>query len=132
MARALPEPDLLTEPYWKRVAEGVFALPRCGDCGRWHFYPRDACPSCGSGRIAWAEASGRGEIYSFSVVHRAPAAEFKADVPYVLAIVKTQEGPRLFTRIVGVAHEDVRIGMPVRVKLARPGEEPALPVFEPA
>ncbi len=127
MARALPDPDLLTAPYWEHAARGVFALPRCEACGRRHFYPRDACPFCGSARIAWESASGRGEVYSFSVVHRAPSAEFKAEVPYVLAIVATEEGPHLFSRIVGVAPDRVTIGMKVKVKME--GGSP--PVFEP-
>ncbi len=128
MARPLPEPDFLTAPYWESAARGVFALPRCKECGRHHFYPRDACPFCGSARIAWVPASGRGEVYSFSVVHRAPAAEFKAEVPYVLALVKTDEGPHLFTRIAGVAPDRVKIGMKVKVRI----EHGELPVFEPA
>jgi hypothetical protein len=128
--RPVPHPDLITAPYWKSVEEGVFALPRCEACGRHHFYPRGNCPYCGSARIAWAPASGRGEVYSFSVVHRGPSPAFKEEVPYVVAIVKTEEGPHLFTRIVGIGFEQVRIGMKVKVKIQK-FENYSLPVFEP-
>jgi len=104
-----------------------FMLPRCGDCGKFHFYPRPACPHCQGTCLAWAEASGRGEVYSHSAVYRAPSEAFKADVPYVVAIVKTDEGPHLLSRVVGVAPEAVRIGMRLKVKPGSP-----LPVFEPA
>ena len=127
--RPVPHPDLVTGPYWKHVEEGVFALPRCEDCGRHHFYPRGNCPFCGSEKITWAPASGRGEVYSFSVVHRAPGPAFKEDMPYVVGIIKTDEGPHLFSRIVGVAPDAVKIGMKVRAKIQK-FDEVSLPVFE--
>jgi uncharacterized OB-fold protein len=107
-----------------------FMLPRCEACGKFHFYPRPVCPNCASARIAWAQASGRGEVYSHSTVHRAPSPAFKDDVPYVIAIVKTDEGPHLLSRVVGIAPESVKIGMRIRVKMHVKGES-ALPVFEP-
>lgn len=112
------------------MRDGVFALPRCESCNRHHFYPRGTCPHCGSARIAWSPASGRGEVYSFSVVHRAPGPAFKEDVPYVIAIVKTDEGPHLLSRVVGAAPETVRIGMRLRVRMEI-SDQLSLPVFEP-
>ena len=103
-----------------------FTLPRCESCGAFHFYPRPACPKCGGARLAWAEPSGRGEVYSHSTVHRAPSAAFKDEVPYVVAIVKTDEGPHLLSRVVGVAPDKVTIGMRLKVKAGG-----GLPVFEP-
>jgi len=114
--------------YWQRTSSLGFALPRCEDCGSFHFYPRPACPACGSERVAPQPASGRGQVYSHSVVYRAPSAKFAADVPYVVAIVATDEGPHLMTRIVGMDPEAVEIGLRVRVRLDAEGREP---VFEP-
>lgn len=107
-----------------------FTLPRCEDCGRFHFYPKPACPHCQGARLAWGEASGRGEVYSHSTVHRAPSAAFKEDVPYVVAIVKTDEGPHLLSRVVGIAPAAVRIGLRLRVRLQEKGETRMF-VFEP-
>lgn len=131
MNRPIPHPDPLTAPYWQGALEGKFMLPHCASCGRHHFYPRSACPHCGGTGIAWSSASGRGTVYSYSVVHRAPSAAFKDDVPYVVAIVATEEGPHLLSRVVGVAPEAVRIGMRLRVRIDKLSEEAALPVFEP-
>ena len=107
-----------------------FALPRCEDCGKFHFYPKPACPHCGGVQLAWAEASGRGEVYSHSTVYRAPSPAFKTELPYVIAIVKTDEGPHLLSRVVGVAAEAVRIGLRLRVRLEQRPDGTALPVFE--
>ena len=108
-----------------------FSLPRCEDCGKFHFYPKPACPHCGGTRLAWAEASGRGEVYSHSVVYRAPSPAFKDDLPYVIAIVKTDEGPHLLSREVGMKPEEVRIGQRLRVR-PEPGPDHTSPrVFEP-
>ena len=108
-----------------------FTLPRCGDCGKYHFYPRPVCPHCASARITWAEASGRGEVYSYSTVYRAPSPAFKDDVPYVIAIVKTDEGPHLLSRVVGVASDPVKIGLRLRASTARFENDAVLTVFEP-
>lgn len=125
--------DAMYAPYLEHAARGEFALPRCADCGAFHFYPQPACPRCHSERVQWTPASGEASVYSFSVVHRAPDKRFAADVPYVVAIVATREGPHLMARIQGVDPDAVAIGMPVRVRLAGAGQDGvAMPVFEPA
>lgn len=101
--------------YWNRTRGLGFALPHCSDCGQFHFYPRPACPFCGSDRVLPAVVSGKGSIYSYSVVHRAPGPAFADDVPYAIAIVATDEGPHLLTRIAGIDPDQVRIEMRVRV-----------------
>ena len=103
----------------------IFTLPRCGDCGAFHFYPRPACPKCGGAKFDWAAAGGGGSVYSFSTVYRAPSPAFRDQLPYVIAIVKTDEGPHLLSRVVGVAPEAVKIGMRLRARM-----EDGRPVFE--
>ncbi len=71
-------------------------------------------------------------MYSFSVVHRAPSPAFKADVPYVVAIVKTDEGPHLLSRVVGVSPDAVKIGMRLKVSMQKAPEDVSLPVFSSA
>jgi uncharacterized OB-fold protein len=127
-----PFPDAMTAPFWEHAKAGAFALPRCEDCGRHHFYPRPACPHCGGESITWVQASGHGKVYSYSVVHRAPGPAFADDVPYVVAIIATDEGPHLLSRVVEIAPEDVRIGLPVRVRFDAPANDILLPTFEPA
>lgn len=130
--RPLPTPDAATAPYWTAAREQRLVIPRCLDCGRHHFYPRSLCPHCASPRIAWTECSGRGSVYSFTVVHRAPSPAFAAEVPYAVAIVELAEGPHLMSSIVGCEPDAVRIGMKVRVGFRRISDDITLPVFEPA
>jgi uncharacterized OB-fold protein len=114
--------------YWDRVRGLGFALPRCLECDRFHFYPRPACPFCGSDSVAPTLASGKGTVYSYSVVYRAPKPVFADDVPYAVAIVATDEGPHLMTRIIGMDPTQVRTGM--RVRVCRRSTSPE-PMFEP-
>ena len=65
----LPTTDLETQPFWDGLKEGKFLLRHCNGCGRDHYYPRPFCPTCWSDDVSWKEASGRGKIYTYSVVH---------------------------------------------------------------
>lgn len=128
--RPIPREDAESAPFWRAVHEGRFVLPACGDCGKFHFYPRAVCPHCRSLNISYQPAAGKGVIYSYTV-HRQPAgAEFAADVPYVLALVTLDEGPRMLTRITGAPPESVRIGQPVSFKREHVTDEVSLPFFE--
>lgn len=129
--KPLPSPDPVTAPYWNAAAERRFVLPRCEDCGRHHFYPRSVCPHCGSSQLAWVEVSGRGEVYSYTVIHRAPSAAFAPDVPYAVALIALEEGPHLMSHVVGCAPGEVRIGLPVQVDFRDAGDGVLLPVFAP-
>ena len=129
--RPLPNPDAATEPYWAAAREHRLVMPRCQECGHYHFSPRTLCPQCSSARLQWTDCSGKGEVYSFTVIHRAPSPAFAAAVPYVVAAVKLDEGPHLMTNIVGCAPDAVRIGMQVRVAFHKASGEITLPVFEP-
>jgi uncharacterized protein len=125
--RAFPVPDGVTQPFWDGVAEGVLRLQRCRACGRYVFYPRAVCPHCASVDLAWVDASGAGRVHSFTVVHRAPA-EYRDEVPYVVALVDLDEGVRMMARLVGVDPVAVTVGLPVEVAIQG---EPRLPYFRP-
>jgi uncharacterized OB-fold protein len=129
--RPVPIADPLTEPYWQGAKAGRFLLPRCRDCGAWHFYPKSRCPACASTALEWSQASGRGQVYSFTVVHRAPSPAFAAELPYCVAVVALDEGPHLMTRIVDCAPDTVAIGLRVKVRFAAVDDSVALPVFSP-
>lgn len=129
--RPLPSPNPLTAPYWDAAARGEFMLPRCAACGKFHFYPRATCPHCGADKLAWQAVSGKGEVYSFTIVQRAPSKGFEALVPYVVAVVALAEGPHLMTRLIDVPPDAVHIGMPVAVAFEPQDEQTRLPVFRP-
>jgi uncharacterized OB-fold protein len=114
-----------TRPFWDATGEGRLLVKQCDDCGEHHHYPRDACPFCGSERTQWRQASGRGTIYSFSVMRR-------AEVPYVIAYVTLDEGPTMMSNIVDADADAVHIGQAVKVKFSPSDGGPPLPVFAPA
>ena len=107
-------------------------MTRCETCGEFHFYPRPICPHCGGARLAWADVSGNGTIYSFTVVQRPPSPAFTDMVPYVVAIVALDEGPHLMSNIVDCPAKQVRIGMRVRVTFLEIREGLSLPLFKVA
>lgn len=126
--RPLPEPTPITAPFWEAANRRVLVHPLCGACGRAFFPPHLTCPHCREIDWTWAESAGRGQVYSLSVVHRAPQPGFVP--PYVIAVVDLDEGFELMTNIVDVEPADVRIGQRVRVTWQQLGEA-VLPVFAP-
>ncbi|WP_108660041.1 Zn-ribbon domain-containing OB-fold protein [Acuticoccus kandeliae] len=114
---------------WK---EGKLLLQHCGDCGAVVFYPRQFCPDCWSDALEWRQASGRGTVVSYSLVHRPNMPVFLDEVPIVLAEVKLAEGPPMLTRIVHVDAGTVYSGMPVEVVAPDEAARYPLPTFRPA
>jgi uncharacterized OB-fold protein len=111
--KPLPTPSAESQPYWDGLREGKLLMQHCDSCQRLQFYPRTGCRHCGGTDLSWQEMSGRGHVYSFTVIHRAPFAAFADDVPYVYAIVELEEGPRLVTTIETDDLDSVRIDLPV-------------------
>jgi uncharacterized OB-fold protein len=134
----LPVPAPKTEAvpelaeFWAAAARGRLLLRRCDDCGDPIWYPRTFCPGCGSLRTSWSDASGRGRIYSFTVVHRSAVPGYRDATPYVVAYVELAEGPRILTNIVDCDPGAVRIGMEVGVVFHDTGQGTALYRFAPA
>ena len=131
MTKPLPPVNPDSAPFWDGCAEGDLRLQHCPSCGELQFPPRARCLACGGGDLDWETVVPHGEIYSYTVVHRAPIAAFKGDVPYVLAIVSFDKRARAMMNVTGCAPEDVHIGMQVDIEFERreSGDEVAwLPV----
>jgi uncharacterized OB-fold protein len=128
--RPRPEITKESEPYWSSVAAHAMALQRCSRCGTYRFYPTAVCPACWSTEFEWRRVSGRGTLYSFSVVFRPVSEAFADEVPYIVALVTLAEGPTMMMNLLGVPIEDVRIDMPVRIGY-RERDGFTLPVAEP-
>ncbi|HVQ76479.1 MAG TPA: Zn-ribbon domain-containing OB-fold protein [Candidatus Binatia bacterium] len=111
-----------TRPFWDAAAEGELLIKTCAACGQAHHYPRALCPFCFSDRTEWRPASGRGTIYSYSVMRRVP-------VPYAIAYVTLEEGISMMTNIVGCDLDAIRIGQAVRVVFAPTEGGPPVPMF---
>lgn len=116
-APALPIPPVNADskPYWEAAAEERLVLQRCAGCGAHRFPPSRICPKCHDDDGAWVEVSGRGRIASFTVMRRAPTPAFAARVPYVLALIDLEEGPRMMANIVGEDALEAAIGDGVEV-----------------
>lgn len=119
----------LTEPFYEAAAEGRLLVQRCRSTGMYQWFPRAHSVYDVSADVEWVEASGKGTVYTYSVVERSPFDDVEA--PYVFAIVELEEGVRLATNIVGTPPEDVHIGMPVRIAFQRRGDH-SLPYFTAA
>ena len=115
MSRPLPVVDDLTKPYWDAASEGRLLLQRCASCGEHQFYPRPFCLACEGDDLEWVEASGRGRLHTFSVVHRTADAAFQPMLPYAFGVVRLDEGPFLTVDVVDTPLEDLRCDLPVRI-----------------
>jgi uncharacterized protein len=113
-----------TQAFWDAAREGRFVVPVCLACGWAHWYPRAICPFCASDKIAWRGASGRGTIYTFSVMRRVKE-------PYAIAHVTLAEGPTMLTNIVDCDFAKLAIGQPVTVVFADTENGPPVPMFKP-
>lgn len=125
----MPVANADSRPYWDAARERRLVIRECRDCGQLHFMPRFMCPRCWSEDLAWVDASGRGTVHSFSVVRRAPLAEFAGHVPYVVAMIDLEEGPRMVANVVGSTALDTRIGDAVTVCFEDRGDV-TLPQFQ--
>lgn len=120
-----PEPNPETKRFWEAAAQGQLLVKKCLSCGEIHYYPRALCPFCGSDRTDWQTASGRGTVYSWSVMRR-------AETPYAIAYVTLDEGVTMMTNIVDCDLNGIRIGQKVRVVWKPTEGGPPLPAFTPA
>jgi uncharacterized OB-fold protein len=100
--------------YLDALAAGRFEIQKCAACSRHVFYPRVLCPHCGSAELAWVAPSGRGTVYSTTVVRRKSAD----GGDYNVCLVDLAEGVRMMSRVAGVTPQDVKIGMSVKARIA--------------
>jgi uncharacterized OB-fold protein len=125
----IPIPDADSAGYWQAAKEGYLGLPHCKSCNQYFFYPRAICPNCWSNEIELAKASGRGTIYSYTVVHRHPAnPALNALTPYVVALIDLEEGPRMLSVVRG-NREEVKIGAAVEAVFEELSPEISAPFF---
>ncbi|CAB4681519.1 unannotated protein [freshwater metagenome] len=116
--------------FWAATAEGRFQLQRCNECDTVLWFPRRHCPSCWTENVSTFDASGKGVVYSFTVIRKGAMA-YKESGPFVIAYVELAEGPRVMTNIVDCDVETVKVGMPVEVVWHDTGQGNALYRFRP-
>ncbi len=132
-SKPIPVPQGESDYYWEKAKAHELWLRKCDDCNQAYFYPRDICPMCFSRNTSWIQASGKGTLHTFAIVHRAPTLAFRDDAPFVVAMVDLEEGPRMPTNLIDVEPNpaNITIGMPVEVVFEDITDEITLPKFKP-
>ncbi len=123
----LREPD--SRAFWEATKDHELRYQKCSDCGTVVFYPRRHCTGCLGQALTWNSAKGEGTVYTFSVIRQSYHPFFRGLVPYAVAWIDLDEGPRLLSNVVGSV-DDIRIGQRVRV-IWEDHDELAVPLFEP-
>ena len=111
-----------TEPYWEAAKAGKLMVKWCNDCNKPHHYPRGVCPHCMSTNLVWKQASGTGEIYTYSIMHAAKPA-------YVIAYVTLDEGVSMLTNIVDTDHAKINVGSKVKAVFKPTEDGGCIPCF---
>ncbi|MBL4865028.1 MAG: Zn-ribbon domain-containing OB-fold protein [Pseudomonadales bacterium] len=123
--------ELDTKDFWQATKDKILSYQQCDDCNTVVFYPRSHCTGCTSGTLSWKTASGKGTIYSYSIVRQSYHPFYKQKVPYAVAWIDLDEGPRLMSNIVGIddPSKDIKIGQKVEVEWEE-GEKINFPLFK--
>jgi uncharacterized protein len=130
--KPLPALSSLNQPYWEGLKRRELRMQQCGACGRFWFPPSPLCPQCWSRNFTWTLLSGRGKVNSWVVFHQAYFKAYEHDLPYNVAEVELDEGPRILTNLVGIANDAIRAGMPVEVVFEDVTGEITLAKFQPS
>ncbi len=128
----LPEPDETNRPYFDAAREGKLRLQQCSDCGGWMFPVRKRCQHCGSTKLQWTDASGRGTLYAHGQLQREYHPRHKGHLPVLMAQVDLDEGVRMNTNLVQCEPANAKVGMKVELTFDISPTGEAIPVFKPA
>jgi uncharacterized OB-fold protein len=127
----VPVPDEASMPFFEGAAVGRLMLMRCIRCGSYRYPSRDRCDACWSTDTEWVEASGRGVLHSWVIFHQVYHPGFADRVPYNVAVVELEEGPRITSSIVGCDNADLDAGMALDLTFETVADGIALPKFRP-
>ncbi|RMD81569.1 MAG: Zn-ribbon domain-containing OB-fold protein [Candidatus Dadabacteria bacterium] len=130
--KPLPLLEGTTKEFYEHCKQRRLSFQRCTDCGAWRHVPRPMCAKCGSWQWEWAPSSGRGKVFTWTVVRRPMHPAFANDTPYAPVVVELEEGVRMVSWIVDCPPEEIRMGMPVEVVYEDVTPEVTLPMFRRA
>ena len=129
--KPLPQIEPYTQAFWDGTKQNKLLIQNCNECNARIFFPRKQCPECWATDLGWTEASGRANIYAFSVTYEGVEAVFREDLPIVLAWVDLPEGIRMQTNIIDCDPDAIEIGQEVEVVFKAVTDEITLPYFRP-
>lgn len=128
-AKPLPLLEGFSKQFYEHCKQNELRFQRCTSCGTWRHVPRETCAACGSWDWEWARSSGRGKVFSWTVVRRPMHPAFTEEVPYAPAIIQMEEGVRLVSWVVDCPPDELRTGMPVEVLFDSVTPDVTLPKF---
>ena len=129
--KPIPVPDAISAPFFDGAREGKLMLQHCAACNAWSFPVRERCPHCFAAKLEWRPASGRGSLYTFTIMHQVMNPGVASSVPYNVAQVDLEEGVRMVSNVVGIGNADLRPGMKLEVVFEDVGENVSIPKFRP-
>ena len=127
-----PLPTITDEnrEFWDGAKRGEIRMQKCGGCGHIRYPISHVCPKCLSYDFEWSDLSGRGKVFSYVVFHQLYNRAFEKDVPYNVALVQLDEGPRMYGNVVGVPNDDVKVGDMVEAVFDPVTPEVTIPRFK--
>jgi uncharacterized OB-fold protein len=131
-AKPIPVADEDSKEFFEGANENKLMLVKCSNCGTFRLPGRERCLDCWSTDWEWAQASGKGKLYTYGIMHQKYHPAFAEETPYNYALVELDEGPRLVTNIVECAPEDMKTDMPVEAVFDHVSDEATLIRFKPA
>jgi uncharacterized protein len=133
MSKPAPVPDHASAFFWEGAARGELLVQQCADCDSFQYPPTVVCEKCQSRDVRPARVSGRGTLYSLTVMHQAFLPVFAEDLPFTIALVDLDDAPgaRLLTNIVEADPAQLTAGDPLEV-VFEPRGDYAVPQFRPA
>ena len=129
--RPIPNPDVESQEFWEGCKRHELIIKRCKDCGYYIHFPKSRCPKCLGTNVAGAKVSGRGTIYTYTIVHAEGTPGFKVPYPVVLVSLEEQEDVRIMSNLEDCQVDQVKIGMPVEVFFRDATPEASIPLFRP-
>ncbi len=129
--KPLPGIDDENKPFWDYCKQHELRMQKCLKCGTIRYPASPICPHCLHMESEWAKLSGKGKVYSFTIVRRSAHPAFAEEVPYTVAIIELEEGPRLTSNVIGIPPDEVKVDLPVEVVFEDITDEFALPKFKP-
>lgn len=128
--KPLPQPSPWSQPFWEGAKRHELLLQKCSACSQINMYPKKYCPCCLSDKMEWFKASGRGKIYSFTVVENNPPSAFIDDVPFIIAIIRLEEGVRILSNVITNDLDSLECELGVEVLFEDVTDEITLPKFQ--
>ena len=125
----LPQPGLDNAPFYEAALRGELRFQRCSDCGTYRHNPRPICPACQSPRFAWERASGRGRVYTWTIVHGPTLPAFQSELPYNVIDALLDEGVHFQSQLLDCAPDRIASGMPVEAVFVPASDEITLVKF---